>query len=103
MTGVAEFQSFKLKKGVAASEFLLASDKFNNEFLSKQKGYISYKVLKKGDTWYDFLVWESEENVSAAAEAYKSYAEKTSNHYISFIDEESQSELLQLQIEKDYK
>jgi len=102
MANVAEFQSFKLKEGLTASDFLLASDKFNYEFLSKQKGYVSYKVLSEGDTWYDLLSWESLDDIQAAAEAYKMYEAKTDKHYISLIDEKSQSKLLQLRVEKDY-
>jgi len=102
LANVAEFQSFKLKEGIAASVFLLASDRFNSEFLSKQKGYISYKVFSEGDTWYDLLVWESVENIKAAAQAYKSYEDRTDKHYISLIDEQTQSKLLQLRVEKDY-
>ena len=102
MANIAEFQSFKLKEGVAASDFLLASDRFNSEFLSKQKGYISYKVLSNGDIWYDLLVWENAENIQAAAQAYKAYEAGTDKHYISFIDEQTQSNLLQLRVEKDY-
>jgi len=102
MSNIVEFQSFKLKKGVSVSDFLLASDKFNNDFLSKQKGYIAYQVLSKGDTWYDFLAWESAEDIQTATQAYIAYEAETDRHYISFIDEDSRSELLHLQLEKSY-
>ena len=46
MTNVVEFQTFKLKEGVAVSDFLSESDKFNNEFLSKQKGYLAKAAAK---------------------------------------------------------
>ena len=102
MANVAEFQSFKLKECADTADFLLATDRFNREFLSKQKGYISYKVFSNGDTWYDLLVWESAEDIGAAAKAYKSYENNTDKHYISFIDEASQSEILHLLAEKEY-
>ena len=102
MANIAEFQSFKLKEGTVVSDFLQATDKFNREFLSKQKGYISYKVFSRGDTWYDLLVWERLEDIGAAADAYKVYERNTDKHYISFIDETSQSELVHLQVEREY-
>jgi len=102
MANVVELQSFKLKEGVTVSDFLLASDRFNHEFLSKQRGYISYQVFSRGDTWYDFLAWECAEDIQAATQAYAAYEAETNRHYISFIDEDSRSELLHLRLEKSY-
>lgn len=45
------------------------SDKFNREFLAKQKGYISRKLLSKGDIWSDLVLWETEEDHLNAMEA----------------------------------
>ena len=57
--------TFKLKKGVSVSEFLLASEKLNNEYMSKQKGYVSWKQLNCDDTWIDFLTFKTFEDAKA--------------------------------------
>ena len=57
--------TFKLKKGVSIEEFLLVSEKLNNEYMSKQKGYISWKQLNDGDTWIDMLTFENFEDAKA--------------------------------------
>ena len=54
--------SFKLKKGVSEEEFLQASKKCHDEVLSPQKGFISWEVLRDGDTWIDLVKWESAED-----------------------------------------
>ena len=50
MPNAVFYVSYKLKKGASVSEFLLAAEKLNNEYMSKQKGYISWKQLVDGDT-----------------------------------------------------
>jgi hypothetical protein len=57
------FCSYKLVKGVSVPDFLQAAEKLNNEYISKQKGYISWKQLVDGDTWADFLTFETMEDV----------------------------------------
>ena len=71
MPNSIEFVAFKLKKGVSAEEFRLVSDKFNDEFLAKQKGYISRKLLTKDDMWADLVVWETEDDFQNAMKASK--------------------------------
>lgn len=56
------FISYKLKKGSSIEDFLLASKKCNDEVLSRQKGFISWEVLRDGDTWIDLVKWESAED-----------------------------------------
>ena len=66
MPNVIEFMSYKLKEGASVPDFLAASEKFHREYVSKQKGFISQKLLSDGETWADFLVWESMEDVEKA-------------------------------------
>lgn len=61
--------SFKLKKGVLVEDFLLASEKCHNEVLSKQKGFISWEVLRDEDTWVDLVKWETIEDAKSAETA----------------------------------
>jgi len=63
MPNAVFFCSFKLKKDASVPEFLLAAETLNNEYISKQKGYISWKQLVDGDTWADFLTFETMEDV----------------------------------------
>ena len=58
-SNAAYFVSYKLKKGASVSEFLLASERLNNEYMSKQKGYISWRQLIEGDMWVDLLTFET--------------------------------------------
>ena len=66
MSNAVMFISYKLAKDVSAQDFLLASEKVNNDFMSKQKGYISWKVLVDGDVWADLLTWETKEDAQNA-------------------------------------
>jgi len=56
------FISYKLKKNACVEDFLIASKKCNDEVLSKQKGFISWDVLRDGDTWIDLVKWGSVED-----------------------------------------
>ena len=57
------FCSFKLQKDAPISEFLQAAEKLNNEYISKQKGYVSWQQVVDGDTWADILTFETMEDV----------------------------------------
>lgn len=59
MSNAIYFVSYKLKKGVSVSDFLLASEKLNDGFMSKQKGFISWKQLLEGEMWVDLLTFEA--------------------------------------------
>ena len=59
MSNAIYYVSFKLKKGTVVADFLLAAEKLNNEFISKQKGYVSWKQLSDGETWADIVTFET--------------------------------------------
>ena len=65
MANVVSFNSYQLHKGASISDFLLATEVLINEFVSKQKGFISSKLLAEGETWADFTVFESLEDLNA--------------------------------------
>jgi len=69
MPNAVFFVSFKLKKGASVPDFLLATEKLNNEYMSKQKGYISWKQLVDGETWADFLTFETMEDAKRVEES----------------------------------
>ena len=54
--------SYKLVEGSSVPDFLLAAEKCCNEVLSKNKGFISWKMLLDGDTWLDLVTWETMED-----------------------------------------
>ena len=56
----------KLNKGVSTDDYLLASKKCHDEIFSKQKGFISWDVIRDDDTWIDLVKWESAEDASNA-------------------------------------
>jgi hypothetical protein len=99
MTNAVLFISFKLVKGASVPDFLLASEKLNNEYMSKQKGYISWKQLNEGETWADLLTWETMDDAKAIMEP--SCANAAVEKFYSFIDMESCKVRL-FSVEKSY-
>ena len=69
MPNAVFYVSYKLKKGASVPDFLLAAEKLNNEYMSKQKGYISWKQLVDGDMWVDFLTFETMEDAKRVEES----------------------------------
>jgi len=69
MPNVIFFNSYKLKKGESVPDFLLAAEKLNKEYISKQKGYISFKIAADGDTWADFTTFETMDDAKNFAQA----------------------------------
>ena len=63
MPNAVFYCSFKLKKGASIPDFLLAAKNLNDGYISKQKGYLSWKQLVDGDTWADFITFESMEDL----------------------------------------
>ena len=68
MPNAIYYVSFKLKKGASIPDFLLAAEQLNNGYMSKQKGYISWKQLVDGDTWADFITFETMDDAKRIAE-----------------------------------
>ena len=66
MAYVVEFATFYLKKTVSRAEFMAASDKLNNEFLQKQRGYVSRKLLINGGMYCDYVLWETLDDAKTA-------------------------------------
>ncbi|MCL2116400.1 MAG: hypothetical protein FWH29_09285 [Methanobrevibacter sp.] len=99
MSNVVEFVTFKLKKGASEPDFLLVSDKFNHEFLAKQKGYISRNLLVDGEIWADLVFWETMEDAKNAVKAFRK--SEAAKEYMSFLNGPS-CKLLHLSVKKSY-
>ena len=69
MANVVFFNSYKLKKGVSIPDFLLAVENLNNEYISKQKGYISFKLFVDGETWADATTFKTMDDAKNFAES----------------------------------
>lgn len=61
-----------------------AAEKLNHEYISKQKGYISWKQLVNGDTWADFITFETLDDVKKFESDSGNSGELAENFY-SFI------------------
>ncbi|MCL2600882.1 MAG: hypothetical protein FWD88_06850 [Treponema sp.] len=79
--------SYKLVEGASVPDFLLASKKANDEVLSKQKGFVSWKVLADGDTWADLVTWETMEDAVNGETAGET--NPAAQEFYSFIDPNS--------------
>lgn len=69
MTNAIWFISYNLKQGASVEDFLLASKRCHDEVLSQQPGFISWDVLRDGDTWVDLVKWETAEDAKAGETA----------------------------------
>jgi len=63
------FNTYKLKKGASVPDFLIAVENLKINYLSKQKGFISFKLLVDGETWADATTFETMEDAKNFAEA----------------------------------
>ena len=67
MSNAVFYVSYKLKKSSSVPDFLEAAKKLNEEYISKQKGYVSWQQLydEKKDTWADFMTFETMEDLKS--------------------------------------
>jgi len=77
--------AYKLKKSASVQEFLSASEKLNNDYISRQKGYISWEQLNDGDTWADVITFETMEDVKSF-ETNSANAGELAQNFYSFIN-----------------
>ena len=62
MAQVAFHNSYKLKKGVSIAEFVRVVEQLNREYISKQRGYLSFELFLDGETWADITKFETKED-----------------------------------------
>jgi len=93
--------SFNLKKGASVPDFLQAAEKLNNEYISRQKGYVSWQQLVDGDTWADILTFETMDDVKSFEANAANSGELSANFY-SFINLPT-CKVNYFSIEKSYK
>jgi len=78
------FNSYKLKEGASISEFLAAVEEVKNEYISKQKGFISYKLLVDGDKWADLTTFESLDDAKQFGERNKAKGSEINKYSLIF-------------------
>ena len=85
MSQAIYYVSFKLKKSASVPDFLLAAEQLNNEFISKQKGYVSWEQLRDGETWADVITFETMDDL-ANFEAVSRDPDELALKFYSFIN-----------------
>ncbi len=83
-----EFGIFKLKKGVSESDMLRAAKIADQEFLSKEDGFLGHAVLKGKDDLYVDLAFASTQE-KAEKICGKWMGNEFTLKYLEFIDPES--------------
>jgi len=86
MSNAIFFNTYKLKTGASEPGFLLAIEKLINEIVSKQKGYVSCKLLAQGDERADFAVFDTMDDLNAFLESSQNDMNEFAEEFYSFID-----------------
>lgn len=91
--------NFKLADGVSEADFLQTTEKVHNEFMSKQKGYISWRQLLDCSGWADMITWETMDDAKNAISASENDA--ASGAFFAMLDMES-VKIHIYEVKKDY-
>jgi hypothetical protein len=102
MSNAVLYCSYKLKKGASISDFLLAAEKLNNEYISKQKGFISWKQAVDGKRWADFITFETMEDLNNFKEASRNPSELSKKFYSYMVLNPFSFKMHTYSIEKSY-
>lgn len=86
MSNAVFFNTYELKDGASAPDFLLAVEKLIEEHISKQKGYVSFQLLAEGDTWADSVMFETMDNLNAFLESSQNDKNEFAEKFYSFLN-----------------
>ena len=86
MSNVVFSNTYKLKDGASVPDFLLAIEKLIKEYVSKQKGYVSFQLLAEGDTWADSVTFETRDNLNAFLESSQNDKNELAEKFYSFLN-----------------
>ena len=86
MPNVVFFNTYKLKDGASVADFLLAVEKLMEGHISKQKGYVSFKLLAEDDAWADYVMFETMDHLNAFLEASQNERNELAETFYSFLD-----------------
>lgn len=69
MTPVLEWAPFQVLEGVTEAALVAASQKLQQEFLSRQPGFVRRELLRAGaDRWVDLVHWQNRAAADKAME-----------------------------------
>ena len=86
MSNAVFFNSYKLKKGSSVPDFLLAIEKLTEGHISRKKGYISSSLLLDGETWADYSVWKTMDDLKAFLESSQKNKNDLAEAFYSFLN-----------------
>ena len=66
MAKTAWIFSYKLRKNVSKEDFMACTQALHDQVISKAEGFLSWEHYLQGDTWTDFVLWETEEDANRA-------------------------------------
>ena len=89
MSNAVFFNSYKLRDGASVPDFLLAVEKLMEGHISKQEGYVSFKLLAEGDAWADYVMFETVDHLNAFLEASQNDSNELAGKFYSFLDFET--------------
>jgi len=86
MSKAVFYCEYKLKKNTSVEDFLAASEKLNNEYISKQNGYISWEQWNDGDVWIDVIAFETMADAKGFEEKSNANPNELAMNFYSFIN-----------------
>ncbi len=94
----------ELADGVDEDTLLQASENFQDNFVSKQKGFISRQLLKGQDgKWVDLVFWEGKENVEQLLKNEESSTVCHEFFKLMKVEDPNDPGFLQFELVKTYK
>jgi len=81
MNNAVYYVSYKLKKGADVEKFLQAAEKLNKEYISKQKGFISWQQLNEDNTWADLITFKTMDDLNNFKEVSRKPSETAKKFY----------------------
>ena len=86
MSQVVFYNAYKLKEGSSIPDFLEAKGNLTNLQVSKNKGWVSSTYLRDGDTWADYSVWQSMDDLKAFVASARANPTDLAKKMYAFID-----------------
>jgi len=86
MSKVIFFNTYKLVDGASVPDFFLAVEKLIKENVSKQKGFVSFKLLAEGDAWADYAMFETMDDLNAFLESAQNNSSVSAEEFYSFLN-----------------
>ena len=86
MSNVVYSNTYKLNNGASTSDFMLAIESLIKEHISKQEGYVSFRLLSNGDEWTDSVTFLTMDNLNAFLKEAKKGGNELANKFYSFLN-----------------